>query len=106
MDTNKPQTSDEEGAPPPPLLARTPFRPLSRRRRQALPPDPQPAVERPTTSTVFNASPNTVAAALAGQGAAPDGAALTWARRPVHRAEGVGDVSGDESREPGELSLD
>ncbi|HET9771740.1 MAG TPA: hypothetical protein VFS16_12690, partial [Acidimicrobiia bacterium] len=73
MDTNKPQTSDEEGAQPPPLLARSPYRPLSLRRRQALPAEPQPAVERPRTNPVFNASPSTVAAALAKSGPGADG---------------------------------
>lgn len=55
MDTpNKPQTSDEEGVPAPPvptpspaLPARSPFRPLSRRRRQAQLPEP-PAAGAPS----------------------------------------------------------
>jgi hypothetical protein len=77
MDTDKPQTSDEEGAQPPLLPARSPYRPLSLRRRQAMPAVPQPAVGRPVTRSVFNASPNTIAAAL---GIVPSGdeATLTW----------------------------
>ena len=90
MDTNRPQTSDEEGAQPPPLLARSPYRPLSRRRRQAMPAEPRPAVERPAASSVFNASPETIAAALAKGTAAPDGAALTWRRATGGAGGGAG----------------
>lgn len=80
MDTDKPQTSDEEGAQPPPLLlARSPYRPLSLRRRQAMPAAPQPAVKRPKADTVFAVSPNTVAAALANRGASGE-QALVWGR--------------------------
>ena len=86
MDTpKKPQTSDEEEVPAPPaptpppaLPARSPFRPLSRRRRQARPPEPPAAVERPSTNMVFDASPTTIAAALAKAGASPDDASLAW----------------------------
>jgi hypothetical protein len=82
---NKPQTSDEEGVPAPPvtapspaLPARSPFRPLSRRRRQAQLPEPPAAVERPGTNMVFDASPTTIAAALAKAGAPSDESALAW----------------------------
>ena len=86
MDTpKKPQTSDEEEvtappvpAPSPSLQARSPFRPLSGRRRQAQVTEPPPAVERPSTSLVFDASPTTVAAALAKAGASPDEPSLAW----------------------------
>lgn len=86
MDTpNKPQTSDEEELPAPPVPsplpappARSPFRPLSRRRRQAQLPEPPAAVERPSTSTVFDASPTTIAAALAKAGAPSDESSLAW----------------------------
>lgn len=78
MDTNKPQTSDDEGAQPPPLLARSPYRPLSRQRRQAQPAEPQSAVERPTVSLIFKASPNTIAAARAKTGVTPDETTLAW----------------------------
>lgn len=80
MDTNRPQTSDDEGAQPPPLLARSPYRPLSRQRRQAQPAEPQPAVERPTISMIFKASPSTIAAARAKSGASPDERTLAWRR--------------------------
>ena len=80
MDINRPQTSDDEGAQPPPLLARSPYRPLSRQRRQEQPVQAQPAVERPTTGAVFTASPNTIAAARARTGAAPDETTLAWRR--------------------------
>jgi len=83
--SKKQQTSDEEEAPAPPapapspsLQARSPFRPLSRRRRQAQPPEPAAVVERPGTSLLFDASPTTVAAALAKAGAAPEDATLAW----------------------------
>jgi len=82
---NKPQTSDEEELPAPPVPApspappaRSPFRPLSRRRRQAQLPEPPAAVERPSTSTVFDASPTTIAAALAKAGAPSDESPLVW----------------------------
>ena len=82
----KPQASEKEEealAPPvpdpsPSLQARNPFRPLSRRRRQAHVAEPPPAVERPSTSLVFDASPTTVAAALAKTGAAPTESSLAW----------------------------
>jgi hypothetical protein len=84
----KPQTSEEEEAPAlpaadpsPTLPARSPFRPLSRRRRQAQLPEPPAAVDRPSTSLVFDASPTTLAAALAKAGASPDDASLAWSPR-------------------------
>jgi hypothetical protein len=80
MDTNKPQTSDEEGAQPPPVPARSPYRPLSLRRRQALPAEPQPAVERPPANSVFSASPSTIAAALTKRGPGPERPTLVWGR--------------------------
>ena len=94
MDTpKKPQTSDEEEVPAlpapassPALPARSPFRPLSRRRRQAQLPEPPAAVERPSTSMVFDASPTTIAAALAKAGSPSDESSLAW--RPGH-ASGV-----------------
>ena len=86
MDTpKKPQASEEDEAPaqpaPPPapsLQTRNPFRPLSRRRRQVQIPEPPAAVERPSTSLVFDASPTTLAAALAKAGASPAEASLAW----------------------------
>lgn len=86
MDTpKKPQTSDEEEVPAPPvpalsptLQARSPFRPLSLRRRQGQVAEPPAAVERPSTSLVFDASPTTVSAALAKAGASPDEPSLEW----------------------------
>lgn len=82
---NKPQTSDEEEVPAPPapapsraLPARSPFRPLSRRRRQAQLPEPPAAVQRPGTNLVFDASPTTIAAALAKAGAPSDESSLAW----------------------------
>lgn len=80
MDTNKPQTSDDEGAQPPPPLARSPYRPLSRQRRQAQPVQARSAVERPTGGAVFTASPNTIAAARARTGASPEETTLAWRR--------------------------
>ena len=80
MDTNRPQTSDDEGAQPPSLLARNPYRPLSRQRRQAQPAAPQSAVERPPASMIFKASPNTIAAARAKTGASPGETALGWGK--------------------------
>ena len=80
MDTNKPQTSDDEGAQPPPLLARSPYRPLSRQRRQAQPVETQSAVERPTTGAIFTVSPLTIAAARARTGVSPEETTLAWRR--------------------------
>jgi hypothetical protein len=103
----KPQTSDEEEvaappvpAPSPSLQARSPFRPLSSRRRQAQVAEPPPAVERPSTSLVFDASPTTVAAALAKAGASPDEPSLAW--RPSQ--EGDVDVEVEEDGEAGSVS--
>ena len=86
MDTpKKPQTSDEEEVPAPPapvpspaLPARSPFRPVSRRRRQAQLPEPPSADERPGTNMIFDASPTTIAAALAKAGAPSAESSLAW----------------------------
>ena len=79
---NKPhQTSEEEvtpAAPPAPLQARSPYRPLSRRRRQEQVVEPPPAVERPSVSMTFDASPTKISAALARAGASPDEPVLVW----------------------------
>jgi hypothetical protein len=77
---NKPQTSDEEGgqpAPAPARPARSPFRVRSRRGRQEHLVDPEPQVERPISTTRFDASPTTIAAAMAKAGASPD-EVLSW----------------------------
>jgi hypothetical protein len=102
---NKPQTSDEEEEPAPPAPAprpeppaRSPFRPLSRRRRQAQVPDPPAAVERPATTTVFDASPTTIAAALAKAGAPSGQPSLAW--RPGDDPDVVIEI--DEDGEGGE----
>jgi hypothetical protein len=96
MDKNKRKTSGEEGAQPPPPLARSPYRPLSLRRRQALPAEPRSAVERPAANSRFTASPATVAAALARRGAGPDGAALAWGRD----RDRDGDAATDGAQDP------
>lgn len=80
VDTNRPQTSDEEGAQPPPLLARSPYRPLSLRRRQELEGEPQSRVARSTTRLLFDASPTTISAALAKAKAAPEDPTLVWGK--------------------------
>lgn len=110
MDTpKKPQTSDEEEVPAPPvtapspaLPARSPFRPLSRRQRQAQLPEPPPAVERPSTSLVFDASPTTIAAALAKAGASPDEPSLAW--RPGDNSDVDVEGEGEEDGEGGTAS--
>ena len=103
----KPQTSDEEpaapAAPPPPAMpTRSPFRPLSHRRRQQQVPGPASAVERPNTSLVFDASPTTIAAAVTKTGGLPAGQAarLAWgqgsnAATAPPRAEGDADLEVD-----------
>lgn len=80
---NKPQqTSEGEPTPatPPvaPLQARSPYRPLSRRKRQEQVVEPPPAVERPQASSRFDASPTTISAALARSGASPEASVLAW----------------------------
>ena len=106
MDTpKKPQASEEGEAPAPPatdpspsLPARSPFRPRSLRRRLAQIPDSPPAVERPSTSLVFDASPATVAAALAKAGASPDESSLVWRAGPtLTTAESDPQVEDDDS---------
>ena len=96
---NKPQISDEGAAEPaaaaPTLQARSPYRPLSLRRRQEQVVGPESQVERPTTRTKFNASPTTIVAALARSGASPDETArLSWRSAPKapSRDEDDGDV--------------
>jgi hypothetical protein len=96
----KPQTSDEEEAlappapaPAPSLPARSPFRPLSQRRRQAQVVEPPSAVERPSTSLVFDASPTTLSAALAKAGASPDEPSLAW--RTGHDADADVEIEED-----------
>ena len=78
---NKPQqTSEEEVTPAAPvgqLQARSPYRPLSRRRRQEQVPGPPPFVERPITTLKFVASPTTVSAVLAKVEAAQE-PVLAW----------------------------
>lgn len=110
MDTpKKPQTSDEGEVPAPPVPApspavpaRSPFRPRSLRRRQAQLPEPPPAVERPSTSLVFDASPTTIAAALAKAGASPDEPSLAW--RPGHDSDVDVDVEVVEDGDAGTAS--
>jgi len=79
---NKPQqTSEEEATPEVPvaqLQARSPYRPLSRRKRQEQVVEPPPAVERPVASSRFDASPTRLSAALIKAGASPDETSLTW----------------------------
>ena len=111
MDTpKKPQVSEEGEAPAPPvpdlsprLPARSPFRPLSRRRRQAQAPEPPAAVERPSTSLIFDASPTTVSAALATTGTSPAEPSLAW-RAGENLAPSVTveiDADGDDEAGPG-----
>ena len=91
----KPQRSDEEAAPRPALLppsAESPFRPLSRRRRQQQRAEPTSAVERPHTSLVFDASPTRIAAVLAKAGGSPaEPVRLVWNRNSDASAPVAGD---------------
>jgi hypothetical protein len=102
----KPQRSDEQEVSDTPvpaapaLPARSPFRPLSLRRRQAQVPAPPAAVERASTSLVFDASPTTLAAALAKAGASPDEQSLAW--RSSHESDD--DVDVDEDGDAGTAS--
>lgn len=103
MDTpKKPQASDDEVVPTPPapapsLQARSPFRPLSLRRRQQQPAEPPSVVQRPATSPVFDASPTTIAAALAGTGTSPaQPIRLSWAQE----ADATGPAGGDSDARP------
>lgn len=105
MDNRKKRQKSEEEtveAQPVPLApsAQSPIRPLSRRRRQRQPAEPAPAVERPEASSVFDASPTTIAATLAKAGrSTADPVRLAWLRRgapdpnrdPAHSDTGVGD---------------
>jgi hypothetical protein len=79
---NKPQQTSEEEAPPAPppapLQARSPYRPLSRRKRQEQAVEAPPAVERPVASARFDASPTKISAALAKAGASPEETVLAW----------------------------
>ena len=112
MDTpKKPQASEEEEAPAPPVPApsprlpvRSPFRPRSLRRRQAQPPEPPAAVERPSTSLVFDASPTTLSGALAKAGAAPAESSLAWRGRLDPDPEVAIEVDADEDDEVGTAS--
>jgi hypothetical protein len=93
---NKPQAPDEEAATAaaavPSLQARSPYRPLSRRRRQEQGVEGESQVERPTTTTKFDASPTTVAAALAKAGSSPeDGTSFSWRRRGLEVAGEAGE---------------
>jgi hypothetical protein len=75
------QTSEEEvtpEAPVAPLQARSPYRPLSRRKRQEQIVEPPPAVERPVATDRFDASPTRISAALAKKGASPEESLLIW----------------------------
>jgi hypothetical protein len=107
----KPQTSEEEEAlvqpapaSPPRLSARSPFRPRSLRRRQAQAPEPPPAVERPSTSLVFDASPTTLSGALAKAGASPAEPSLNWRARANPDSEVAGEVDADGDRDAGTAS--
>ena len=86
---NKPQPTSEgevtPEAPAGPLHARSPYRPLSRRKRQEQVVEPPPAVERPNVSLRFDASPTRISAALAKAGTSQDEAILAW-RAAVARA--------------------
>ena len=110
MDTpNKPQASEEDEAPPvpapsPSLQARSPFRPLSRRLRQAQLAEPPAAVERPSTGLVFDASPTTVAAALAKAGGSPAESALAWRRGQDSDPEVAVEVDAEEDDGAGTVS--
>ena len=83
---NKPQQTSEEQltpeVPSAPLQARSPYRPLSRRKRQEQVAGPPAAVERPITTMKFDASPTTISAALAKAGASPAEPVLVWAADP------------------------
>ena len=75
------QTSEEEvtpEAPVAPLQARSPYRPLSRRKRQEQIVEPPPAVERPVATDRFDASPTRISAALAKKGVLPEEPVLVW----------------------------
>ena len=109
MDTpQKPQASEEEEAlappvpdPSPTLGARSPCRPLSRRRRQSQVPEPPAAVERPSTSLVFDASPTTLSGALAKAGTSPAESPLAWRVRQNPDPEVAVEFDADEDGEAG-----
>ncbi|HYH49366.1 MAG TPA: hypothetical protein VEG38_07435 [Acidimicrobiia bacterium] len=92
---NKPQQTSEEEVtaptPAPSLQARSPYRPLSRRRRQEQVAQPPSAVERPAVSMTFDASPTRISAALAKAGASPEETVLAW---KAGRGEGTSDGGG------------
>lgn len=92
---NKPQQTSEgevtPEAPAGPLQARSPYRPLSRRKRQEQVVEPPPAVERPNTSLRFDASPTRISAALAKTGTSQDEFVLVWS------AGAEGDAAGSEA---------
>jgi hypothetical protein len=106
MDINKPQTSDEEGAQPPALLAGSPYRPLSRRRRQAQSTEPRSAVQRPAANMVFTASPTTIAAAVAKKAADPEPAAFVWRRAAENAAAENAAAQDNAAAEPATGSSD
>lgn len=87
---NKPQQTSEgevtPEAPAGPLQARSPYRPLSRRKRQEQVVEPLPAVERPSISQRFE--PTRISSALAKAGTSQDEAVLVW------RAGGAGAAAG------------
>jgi hypothetical protein len=61
-----------------PLQARSPYRPLSRRKRLEQVVEAPPAVERPVAADRFDASPIRIVAALAKKGAPPEESVLVW----------------------------
>ena len=86
---NKPQQTSEgevtPEAPAGPLQARSPYRPLSRRKRQDQVADP------PNVDLRFDASPPRISAALAKTGTPQDEAVLVW------RGAAAGDAAGSEA---------
>ena len=107
----KPQASEEDEAqalpapaPSPTLQARSPFRPLSLRRRQAQVPELPAAVERPSTALIFDASPTRVAAALAKAGASPEEASLAWRKGQDSDPEPAVEVDAGEDGGTGTVS--
>jgi hypothetical protein len=107
---NKPQQTSEEEvtpeAPVAPLQARSPYRPLSRRKRQEQVVEPHSAVERPNISQRFDASPTRLSAALAKTGASQEESVLVWSAGGAGNAAGSGadievEVEGEEPETEG-----